>query len=187
MNNQLQNLLQFATPTSFSVIGQDPICDPETKVPSVPFYTVPSTIKIPKVHLDDLINLLEKTLTRIRKIYVTKKDHFEYSIEYFPIDGLKINPKTDKLYNKLRFVHLRAAGKGLEMFPHNVNYNEDEYDYYHRSPSFDDWFKAKIRLYYNKKENHYLLEVNRVTGEAAPFYDCFYNHIKAAFCEKKLL
>jgi hypothetical protein len=26
-----------------------------------------------------------------------------------------------------------------------------------------------------------------MTGEAAPFYDCFYNHIKAAFCEKKLL
>lgn len=182
MNNQLQNLLQFATPVSFSDIGNKPKLDLETGVPTMPFYTVPSTIKIPKVCLDDLINLLEKTLSSIRKIDVTKKDHFEYAIEYFPIDGLKINPKTDKLYNKLRFVHLHAAGKGYEKFPHNIN--DDDY---HRSPSIEDWFKAEIRLYYSKKDNHYLLEVNRMTGEAVPFYDCFYNIIKAAFCEKNLL
>ena len=188
MNNQLQNILKFATPTSFSQIGQNPICDPETKVPTVPFYTVPTTIKIPKVCLDDLINLLEKTLSGIRKIDVEKTEYFVYKIQYFPIEGLKINPYRDELYRKFSYNHLHAAGKALEMFPHNINYNDDDYEYeFNRERKhIEQWFQAEIRLYYTKKNNHYLLEVCKLTGDSSAFYE-FYNHIKEAFCEKKLL
>ena len=185
MNNQLTNILKFATPISFGDIERNQKCDTETGVPIVPFYTTPSTIKIPKVCLTDLINLLEKTLSGIKKIDVKKKEHFIYEIEYFPIDDLKINPKTNKLYKKMYYTHLYAACKCFEKFPHNIICYTD--NYYHRSPSIQHWFKAEIRLYYTKKDNHYLLEVNRLTGEALPFYDCFYNPIKAAFNEKNLL
>jgi hypothetical protein len=184
MNNQLQNLLQFATPTSFNLIGQDPICDPETKVPSVPFYTVSTTIKIPKICLDDLINVLETTLSSIRKIEVEKRKHFVYKIEYFPIETLKINPNTDKFYSKKHFSSLYAASKAIEKFPHNLDYDDDYND---RPTSIVEWFKAEVRLYYSKKNNNYLLEVNRMTGSSKPFYACFYNYIKEAFDEKNLL
>jgi len=189
MNNQLQNILKFATPTSFSQIGQNPICDPETKVPTLPFYTVPTTIKIPKVRLDDLKNLLETTLSGIRKIDVEKKPHFVYKVEYFPIEGLKINPYRDELYKNFSYIHFHAAGKGLEMFPHNINYNDDDYEYEfnRKRKHIEQWFQAEIRLYYTKKNNHYLLEVCKLTGDSISFYEFFYNPIKAAFCEKNLL
>jgi hypothetical protein len=184
MNNQLQNILQFATPTSFSMIGQDPICDLETKVPTVPFYTVSTTIQIPKICLDDLINLLETTLSGIRKIDVEKSKNFVYKIEYFPVEGLKINPNTDKFYSKKYYSSLYAAGKAIKIYPHNLDYADD---YNARPIKFDEWFKAEIRLYYSKKNDNYLLEVNRMTGASNPFYNCFYKYIKAAFNEKNLL
>ena len=187
MNNQLQNILKFATPTSFSEIGQNPKCDKETKVPIVPFYTVHTTIKIPKVRLDDLIKLLEETLSGIKKIDITKKEHFVYELEYFPVDGLKINPKTNKLYQKMWFIHLEAARKGYEKFPHNINNYDDNNHYYYTPPTLSDWCKIEIRLYYSKKNNIYLLEANRMCGESMPFYNFIWNPIKAVFKDKNLL
>jgi hypothetical protein len=71
------------------------------------------------------------------------------------------------------------------MFPHN---NTDLHDYVNHDPiRIDNWFKAEIRLYYTKKNDNYMLEVNRLIGASSTFYDCFYNYIKDAFDEKNLV
>lgn len=183
----LPNFASFATPIlSLKDMGNyTPKSDLETGVPIVPFYTVQTTIKIPKICVSDLIKLLEKTLSGIKKIYTEKKEYFIYKIEYFPIEELRINPFTKPFYKKKYLNSLYATEKALKMFPHNLN----DLNYYDNPDSIfiSDWFKAEIRLYYDNKNDHYLLEINRLKGERRTFYCCFYNYIKEVFNEKNLL
>jgi len=157
--------------------------DPRTKVPFKPFYTVSSNFEIPKLYIDDLVNLLEKTINSFKKLRCSKITNFVYSVEYDPIEGMQINP-NDKLYKKIFWLGMEASRVALEKFPHNYN---DFYDYNDELPgpiipginklSFEYWFKMEIRIYYDKEKDCFILEINRLKGESFTFYNIF-NQIK---------
>jgi len=154
-----------------------------SKVPFKPFYTVPSSFEIPKINIVDLVNLLEKTINGIKKLRWVKITDFVYSAEYYPIEGMQINP-NDSHYKNNFWLGLRASQVALEKFPHNYN---DIYDYNDVLPgpiipginrfSFEYWFKMGIRIYYDKEKDCFILEINRLKGESFTFYNIF-NQIK---------
>jgi len=154
--------------------------DPLTKIPFKPFYTAPSNFEIPKLCIIDLVNLIETTIFGINKLRITKITDFVYSAEYDPIEGMQINP-NDKLYKYKFWIGLKAIQVASEKFPHNIDFDYDELP----DPiipginklSFEYWFKMGIRLYYDKKKDCFILEINRLSGESFTFYNIF-NQIK---------
>lgn len=189
MNNMV---LPFDIPVFLNDLINSPKYDPETQVPYKPIYTFPTTIKISKINIEFLIGFLDKTFGEFEKVEVEKKDHFVYNMEYFPVDGLKICP-NDEIFQKMRFIQVGIVSKARKKFPHNANCDDnfDDDDIYDMIKNFgnillDDWFKAEVRLYYDKVSNCYQLEFNRLTGNSGSFYK-FFNIIKKAINVNNLL
>lgn len=168
-----------------------PDCDPSTGIPLMQDFIHSTHFKVPLIafNAETIVKFLEEGLSKIKKIICEKKEHFIYSIDYFPIEGLKIYP-NDKLHKYKFFVQSQAATKAYNKFPHNIDNYEESYRCGFNEPivSLDNWFKAEIRLYLSKKENCYFLEIVRLSGDGCSFYRHLFNILKEeVFDEKNLL
>lgn len=148
--------------------------------PDLPFYISHTVINIPAINFEDLINLLEGILSNIEKIEVTKINFFVYKIEFHPIDGIKIYPK-EKIHRLKWWSSMHAATAALKKFPElGPNFDDDFMPpFIPPPPAFrDEWFKMELRIYYSTKKECYMLEFNRLSGEAFSFYK-IYRQIEA--------
>ena len=158
-----------------SMLEFEPEGHPIYVAPDIPLYITQNVINLPAINFNDLIKLLEEILANQEKIEISKVNNYVFNIEFHPINGIKIYPKN--ISHKLKwFCGVDAAEKALEKYPHNkVEFNLEEI------PPFgfrDAWFKMELRIFYSSKNDCYILEFNRLCGEAYSFHK-IYKKLKA--------
>jgi hypothetical protein len=194
-NNENIQPVNFKTVPGEKIIGFDsvglplfePLCEPITGVPIwSEFGYALTTIKIKNIDIVTIINMLEDVLGKINKITWEKGDYFEYTVEYNPISDLKIDINSHEHKNHF-WGGLYTVNEALKKFPHNIPDYDDDDDYIPptifsdgSSPSFDDWCKFKIQIYYYKKKEKYILEFNCRNGESKSFFN-IHRKIKNVF------
>jgi hypothetical protein len=157
--------------------------------PEIPWHLTPTNLKIPPINFNDLINLLDKILGNTGKLEINKIHKWCYSIEFQPVDGIKMYPK-DILHRHKWWSMMTAVNEAIKRFPHNL----PEFDPHEPLPDNfgfrDEWFKMEIRIYYCKKEHSYIIEFNRMRGEATSFYKIYKileSQIKETFSTANIL
>lgn len=158
--------------------------EPITGVPVKNFFMTPTTITIPKIAINDLVNLVETFLFSKNnfknKLKSNKKSDFVYEAEYFPIEGIEISPK-ERSHRMKTAIMYEAINKASRMFPHIYDDDDDDLIEFVNFPtekiSLYNWFKMEISIMYDNKDDNYILEINRIRGEAFSFYE-FYNEFQ---------
>jgi len=168
--------------TGLGFLEYEPPGHPIFIAPEMPWYLTPTTIKIPLINFNDLVNLLDGILANVDKIEINKKYDWCYSIEYHPVDGIKMYPR-DPLHQIKKISMFQAVSLAFEKFPHLEEMWHENFDENFIPPPlrFDEqkeWFEMEVRIYYCSKQNCYVLEFNRMRGEAGCFYKVF-RQIKA--------
>lgn len=137
------------------------------------YYTRLTVINIPVINFNDLINLLEGILVNTEKIEINRIKNWCYSIEFHPILGMKIYP-NERAHKYKWWWMIKTVDKALEKYPDN------ESDFIPRQPfvSFENWFKMELRIYYSTEKDCYILEFNRMAGDAISF-NKIYRQIKS--------
>jgi len=177
----------LADPTELNKLLQNlkPLKYNATVPPEMPYYLLPSHIKIPKIPLTDLINLLEETLSiKMPKLELISKKNFTYTMELNPIDGLKIKPVE---YYKKMDLNCAAVTKAYSMLPSLVTLDSDLFLDISSLWSLNSWCKIEINIFYDFKNNSYILEVKRIAGEGCLIYSYIFNPLKAAFSKENML
>jgi hypothetical protein len=193
-NNQNAETINFlnipgAVKITFDeMLAFEPPGHPIYVAPEKPFITSPNVIKIPTINFNDLTNLIDGILANIGKIEINKIHDWCYSIEYHPVDGIKIYPRDECHRNKW-WSSISAADEALKKFPHNLS-NLEHYDDPINYGFRGEWFKMELRIYYCTADKCYILEFNRMCGEAFSFYkicDKIKAQIKETFTTPNLL
>ena len=155
--------------------------EPVTKVPYKSYSSL-NEVEIPKIVIDDLVNLIEKILSNIKKIKWKKNKNFVYVAEYYPIEGMEINA-NERIHRVKFWLGIAATSAALQRFPNN-NYVDDMDDDILPSPiipggiiSFQNWFKMELMITVDQDKDCYLLQINRISGEGFSFYS-IYEQIK---------
>lgn len=158
------------------------------EVPKLRFYTFPSSIQIPLIDVDDFTNLIESTLSNCKLVEWTR-DKYSYEVQFYPIEGLKIDTTT-KLYRMKQRVMFDAVEKALDKFPHLLENDDEESEYEEENEQYQyppprlygGYSKFKFNLYklcHNDKESCYVFEFQRIKGDGISGY-FIYNQIKCA-------
>ena len=190
MNSEFTTKIDFLSfPGTKIIDGRDPLLNlayvsQTESINGVPFknlFLAPTTITIPKIDVNDLVNLVETFLSSKNKIKSNKKYDFVYEADYFPIERMEISPKEidHKIHTAIMY---EANNTALKMFPHLLNFDDDaDLIEFTNLPtqqiSLNNWFKMQISIMYDDKHDNYLLEINRMRGEVCPFYK-FYHEFK---------
>ena len=183
-DNQNISLTSFLNiPGAVKVSGHDlfeyqPSGHPIFIAPEMPWYLARTTIKIPLINFNDLVNLLDGILANVEKIEINKKYDWCYSIEYHPVDGIKMYPR-DPLHQIKKITMFQAVSLAFKKFPHLEEiWDENFIPLPLRYDEQKEWFEMELRIFYDSKQNCYTLEFNRMCGEACCFYKVF-RQIKA--------
>jgi len=171
---------------TINILSPSPNLDLSTGVPNKPYFLSPSNINVPKIEINLIINLIKETLPNIKKIIWEECEYYVFKIEYQPIEGVVIS--DDRKYDIKNIVALKTCLQALKMFP----YLEDELiaNIMEDIPNFPTkkygWCKSELRIYYDNKTDKYVLELNRLRGDACSHYHIF-RQIVEAFTEHLLL
>jgi hypothetical protein len=140
------------------------------------FYYPPTLISVPNICINDLENSVEKILCENKKIKLVKLQNFIYYVEYYPVEGIQIHPKTE-IHKQKQTAISNCTHKALEMFPDNVPIFDSKYIpipiRYGDKISFENWCSMKLNIIYDPEKNSYILELIRAGGNAGAFYKIF--------------
>jgi hypothetical protein len=177
-NQNIQFTSFLNVPGAVQISGSELIPDlneqehPIFIAPELPWYLSPTTIMIPPINFDDLINLLDEILDNTGKIEVSKINKCCYSIQFQPVDGIKMYPK-DILHHNKWLSMTTAVNEAIKKFPHNIP-DFDPHEPPHNDLIFrNEWFKMEIRIYYSVKEHSYTIDFNRMRGDSSSFYKIY--------------
>lgn len=148
--------------------------------------------KIPKVCIDDLINLLEEFLSTTKKLKWSKVREYVYTVEFHPIEKMEI--QLTKINNIKLWASLECALKASDLFPHNFADDDDDDEIQDMPgpiipgypPSFNNWFTADICISYDPNIECYIVRFIRISGDGFSFTS-IYRKLHNVLNEKNIL